>query len=142
MSTLYYIRGSKTNPEGVKQILLDRGGILETRFSFNDEDGLYYIGSNSKIEYTIDDSNNPIRKLLLEYGTKLQPTEPKEILEPFDRVLGRCGEGKWGIDIFMAITYDKYMECIGATYTECHKYESWMDKYVYTDVSFEEFKKD
>lgn len=142
MKELYYIRGSKTNQEEVKQALLDKGGILETRFSFNDGNGLYYIDKDSKIAYVVN-ADNAVTRLLKEYGTKLQPTKPKETFEPFDRVLVRCGNEKnWGIDIFMAISYGKYMECIGATYSECHKYESWMDKYVDTDVSFEEFKKD
>lgn len=137
MSTLYYIRGSKTNPEGVKQILLDRGGNLLIKYSFDEEYCLYYINSNNTISYASVYSQ--AGDIIQCYGTELKP---KESFEPFDRILGRCGEGKWGIDIFMAITYDKYMECIGATYTECHKYEPWMKKYIGTNIPYEKFKKE
>lgn len=69
--------------------------------------------------------------------------EPKEILKPFDKVIVRFDDNtEWFIDFFIRILDGKYFQCIGAIYDECHKYESWMDKYVDTDVSFEEFKKD
>ena len=142
MKELYYIRGSKTNPEEVKQTLLNKGGIIGSSFTFNDPNGLYYISKNGIIEYTAN-SNNQINRLLLEYGTELKPLELKEILKPFDKVIVRFDDNtEWFIDFFIRILDGKYFQCIGAIYDECHKYESWMDKYVDTDVSFEEFKKD
>lgn len=141
---LYYIIGNKTNPEGVKQALLDKGAILNPNFNFDCDKNLYYIGKSLRVQteniLTYDG------KLIQKYGIELQPVEivePEETFEPFDKVIIRFrNEGDWVVDTF-SHKKGKWFYCSGGiSYTECHKYEQWMNKYLGTNTPFEEFKKD
>lgn len=143
MKELYYIRGDKFNQIGVQEALVNAGGIVEVRFSFTDDKGLYYIGEDSKIAYTID-GDNEITRLLKEYGTELKPVEPmmeREFFYAFDKVIAKCTNCFWTTDFFSYKTKDGLFKCGNDLYEECHRYEPYMKKYIGTNTPYKEFEK-
>lgn len=141
MKELYYIRGNKENPQGVRQALLNKGGSDDLGLYFNTEDRIYYVCKDSEITFANDDTK--LGKLIMYFGIELQPVEPEETFEPFDKVIGRFGnKGTWTVSEF-SHKKDKFYYCGGAfSFTECHYYEPYMKKYIGTNVPFEEFKKE
>ena len=141
MKELYYIRGNNENPQGVRQALLDKGGIITIEHLFVFESDFYYIDKDYKIKCVGDDTQ--LGKLIMYFGIELQPVEPEETFEPFDKVIGRFGnKGTCTVSEF-SHKKDKFYYCGGAfSFTECHYYEPYMKKYIGTNVPFEEFKKE
>lgn len=132
---LYYIRGNKENPQGVRQALLNKGGIDEFDLKFDSEDILYYIDKYSKITFLYDGSQ--FADIIISFGTKLQPVEPtesKEILKPFDKVIAKCRNGLWTTNFYSYKTQHGEFRCGNDIFDECHHYEAWMDEFVGTDT--------
>lgn len=142
MKELYYIRGSKVNPLDVRQKLLDKGGIDDLGLYFDGQGLLFYINTESKIRCAC---NMEVEKFILEYGIELKSVEPEqeENFEAFDKVIVKFRDkGYWTVDTF-SHQKGKWFYCGGGiSYSECHKYESWMEKYLGTNIPFEEFEKE
>ena len=140
MRKLYYIRGDSGAPNCIKQALLNKGGINDLCLCFDIVEGIYYIDKESKIRCAGDEK---FKNIIIEFGTELQPGKPGETFKPFDKVIVKFRDkGDWTVDTF-SHKKGKWFYCGGGIpYSECHKYEPWMDKYLGANTPYEEFEKE
>ena len=63
--------------------------------------------------------------------------------KPFDKVIVRNTDNQWWEPGFYARKFNDSYYLVGCQYIykQCHKYEDWMEKYLYTDTPFENFEK-
>ena len=134
---LFYCRGSKENPEGVKKALEAKGGKTGLNIKCDNERLVYYIRSG-EIDWAEDASSEGLT--VIEYGTELQPVVG-ETFKPFDRVIVSDRASEWRAAIYSHKSRE-YYSCNGVLFEECHLYEDWMEKYLGTNTPFNEWKKD
>lgn len=72
MKTLYYIKGSEKNPEGVKQALIDAYPELQNinLYKYNEEKFIYFVWDN---EIRLADSTQEMYEIVTGMGTELFP---------------------------------------------------------------------
>lgn len=75
-----------------------------------------------------------------------------EYLEPFDKIIAKeKATDPWKLDFFQSksvctlttpkeVTSIPYYNGISGTYVEIHKYESWMRRFIDTDIPYENWK--
>ena len=147
--TLYWIRGNKYNPEGVKKALKAKGIRAWPGTVCNLPDYIYYGVEGQYAEST---ENISTKCILRRCGIELQPI-PKETFKPFDKVIvrkGTCTQQRWKVGLFSheglrpckTGSIEHYYVCVGSIYQECHHYEDWMAKYLGTETPFEDFRKE
>ena len=138
---LFYCKGSKENPEGVKAALIAKGGRYPGDFDFDNEDNIYFI-LDGVIQCTCKDCIGASFSLIKEYGTEIQPIV-EETFKPFDRVIVADRYNEWRVASYFhkSRVTDSYC-CSGLWWEYCHHYEDWMEKYLGTATPFEQFTKE
>ena len=139
--TLYWIRGSKKNPEGVKKALKAKGIQIWPETVCDCSDYIYY-----GVEGHTADSTRLTSTIIIlsQCGTELKPIV-EETFKPFDKVIVRDDGEEWNIDFFNRMGNPSDVlpyKGMRTQWKECHLYEDWMAKYLGTDTPFEEFRKE
>lgn len=134
MSTLYYIRGNKKCPKSVQQALLNKNGIVTDNLSYENENMLYYIDQDNNITFSTEDTQEG--QLIIHFGTELKL---EEIFKPFDKVIVKYGNGSWTTTLFSYKTQSGKFRCGNDVFDECHLYEPWMEKYIGTNIPWDQF---
>lgn len=154
---LYWIRGSKENPKGVKDALRNAGIIVHPCLLCNIDDRIIFGCKDEFADYAGKDT--PVGRTIMECGTELEPyVDPSYnphvfeglptadlVFNPFDPIIGLKGSGAnegWIPDFFAYRLGDVFKGTSGLYYSEIHHYHAWMKKYINSRIPFENWEKE
>ena len=154
---LFWIRGSKGNPKGVKDALRNAGIIVHPCLLCNIDDRIIFGCKDEFADYAEKDT--PVGRTIMECGTELEPyVDPSYnphvfeglpiadlVFKPFDPIIGLNGSGAnegWIPDFFAYRLGDGFKGTSGLYYSEIHHYQSWMSIYITTKIPFKLWRKE